>query len=84
MAKKKYSSYAEIDKELEILKLQQKIYYKKTILSISKTKESIFPSKSVSVFSAVYKTFFSGNSGFFIKTLLPYFFKWFIHKKRGN
>ncbi|HEU0125365.1 MAG TPA: DUF6327 family protein, partial [Flavobacterium sp.] len=41
MEKKKYSSYAEIDKDLEILKLEKDINYQKLKLSFQKTKESI-------------------------------------------
>ena len=46
MEKKKYSSYAEIERDLEILKVEKEIYYQKMLLSIDKTKESILPSKT--------------------------------------
>ena len=49
MENKKYSSYAEIERDLEILKVQKEIYYQKILLSIDKTKESILPSKSVNL-----------------------------------
>jgi hypothetical protein len=48
MAIKKYSSYAEIDSELEILKLEKEIHYRKMMQSVQKTKESLTPSGIVS------------------------------------
>ena len=45
MEQKKYSSYADIDRDLEILKLEKEIHYQKLLLSVKKTKESL--SKSV-------------------------------------
>jgi len=46
MERKKYSSYAELDRDLEILKLEKEINYQKLVLSIQKTKESITPQKN--------------------------------------
>ena len=45
MATKKYSSYAEIDSELEILKLEKEIHYRKMMQSVQRTKESLTPSE---------------------------------------
>ena len=45
METKKYTSYAEIEHDLEILKLEKEIHYKKMQLSFEKTKESFMPSK---------------------------------------
>ena len=42
MQPKKYSSYAEIEHDLEILKLEKEIYFQKMKLSYEKTKESVF------------------------------------------
>ncbi len=39
MEKKKYSSYAELERDLEILKLEKEINYQKLVLSFQKTKE---------------------------------------------
>lgn len=84
MQKKKYSSYAEIENDLEILKLEKEINYKKLLLNIDKTKESIFPSKAVSKFYSLYKNVFSGVYGTVLKLAIPYLIKWFINRKRGN
>jgi hypothetical protein len=84
METKKYSSYAEIEKDLEILKLEKEINYKKLLLNIDKTKESIFPSQSVSKVYSLYKNVFSGVYGTVLKMAIPYVIKWFINRKRGN
>ena len=84
MEPKKYSSYAEIERDLEILKVEKEIYYQKMLLSIDKTKESILPSKSVSLLGNVYQKVFSGTYGTLLKMLIPYVFNWYINRKRGN
>ena len=84
MENKKYSSYAKIEQDLEILKLQKEIYYKKMLLSIDKTKESILPSKSVSFVGNLYQKVFTGTYGRLLKIAIPYIINWFINRKRGD
>lgn len=84
MATKKYSSYAEIDKDLEILKLEREIHYKKTLLSIDRTKESIIPTNTVSFIEKVYKNVFSGTYGTILKIIIPYVINWYINRKTGD
>jgi hypothetical protein len=84
MENKKYSSYAEIEQDLEILKLEKEIYYKKMLLSIDKTKESILPSKSVSFVANLYQKVFTGTYGTLLKIAIPYIINWFINRKRGD
>ena len=43
METKIYSSYAEIDRELQILKLEKEIHLQKMFLSFEKTKDSLSP-----------------------------------------
>ena len=47
METKKYTSYAEIDRDLEILKLEREIQYKKVQLSVEKIKDDFSASNSV-------------------------------------
>ena len=54
------------------------------VLSIDKTKESILPSKSVTLIGNVYQKVFSGTYGTILKMLIPYVFNWYINKKRGD
>mgnify|MGYP003402164247 CR=1 FL=1 len=84
MEKKKYSSYAEIERDLEILKLEKEINYQKMLLNIDKTKESILPSKSVTLISKVYQKVFSGTFGTLLKMLIPYGINWYLNRKRGR
>jgi hypothetical protein len=84
MENKKYSSYAQIDHDLEILKVEKEIHYKRMLLSIEKTKESILPSKTISFVNTIYEKVFSGNLGTILKIVIPYAVNWFINKKRGD
>ncbi len=84
MEPKKYSSYAEIERDLEILKIEKEIQYQKILLSVEKTKESIMPSKSISFVADIYEKVFSGTYGTILKILIPYVINWFINRKRGD
>ncbi len=83
METKKYSSYKQIEEELEILKLEREIYYQKTLFSIDKTKESILPSNSFSFLGNIYQKFFMGTYGTIFKIVIPYVVNWYINRKRG-
>ena len=84
MANKKYASYAEIERELEILKVEKEIHYQKMVLSFEKTKSSILPTKSVSVIENIYQRLFTGTMGTVLKIAFPYFINWFLNSKRGD
>lgn len=84
METKKYSSYAQIENDLEILKLEKEIHYQKMLLSIDKTKEVILPSKPISLVESIFKNGFSGNYGTILKLTIPYVINWFINRKRGD
>ena len=84
METKKYSSYAQIDNDLEILKIEKEIHYQKIVLSIEKTKESLVPSKSISFVADLYNKYLSGTYGTILKILIPYAINWFINRKRGD
>ena len=84
MEKKKYSSYSEIERDLEILKLEKEISYQKLVLSFQRTKENITPQNIVSGFFSSYKDYFSNSYISILQSVLPYIIGWFINKKRGN
>jgi len=84
MEKKKYSSYAEIENDLEILKTEREINYQRILLSVEKTKESILPTKTISFVGNVYNKVFSGTYGTILKIAIPYVVNWFINRKRGD
>ncbi|MEK8178994.1 DUF6327 family protein [Flavobacterium buctense] len=84
MGTKKYASYAEIEHDLEILKLEKEIHYQKMKLSFEKTKESILPAEPLEGLYTIYKNVFSGTFGMILKMLIPYAISWFINRKRGD
>jgi hypothetical protein len=84
METKKYSSYAQIENDLEILKVEKELYYQKMLLSVEKTKETILPSKSISFVGNLYQKVFSGTYGTLLKIAIPYIINWYINRKRGD
>ncbi len=84
MATKKYSSYDEIELELEILKLEKDINLQKLVLSFHKTKESFTPQNIVGGFLGSYKTILSDSYGTILNLAIPYIIKWISNIKRGN
>lgn len=84
METKKYSSYAEIERDLEILKLEKEISYQKLVLSVQRTKESITPENIVNGFLSSFKEYFSNSYVSILQSVLPFVIGWFINKKRGN
>jgi hypothetical protein len=84
METKKYSSYAEIEQELQILKMEREIKYQKIVLSIDKTKESILPFRKVNKILESVSNFSSGTYGTILKTLIPIAINWYVNRKRGD
>lgn len=84
MEAKKYSSYAEIDRDLEILKLEKDIEYQKLMLGFQKTKESFTPQGIVKNFLGSWKPLLSESYLSIINMALPYIINWIFKKKRGN
>lgn len=83
-AQKKYSSYAEIDRDLEILKLEKEICYQKLVLSIQKTKDTITPENIISGFLEPYKEAIPNPYRNILKTILPYIISFLVNRKRGD
>lgn len=84
MEPKKYSSYAQIESELEILKLEKELNYQKLVLSIQETKDSFTLQNIASGFLGSYKSILSNSYVTILKTVLPYIISWIINKKRGK
>lgn len=90
MATKKYSSYAEIENELEILKLEKEIHYQKIIFSFQKAIENLKPKNAI---AAVFGAYYKGNTNLYrivfnlalpiiLKKTVPFLKKWFSSKQR--
>ena len=84
METKKYSSYAQIELDLEILKIEREINYQKILLSVDKTKESIIPFRKINKILETVSNFSSGTYGTIIKTLIPILINWYVNRKRGD
>ncbi|MFV8346247.1 DUF6327 family protein [Flavobacterium sp. ZB4P13] len=90
METKKYTSYAQIDRELEILKIEKEISYQKMAYGFQKTKENLTPQHIVSdlignyssaiPYGVLIKTAFP----FILNTAVPFVKRWISNKKRGN
>jgi hypothetical protein len=84
MGTKKYSSYAQIDLELEILKVEKELNLKRIVLDIEKTKESFLPVNLIKGFVGDYKSILSNYSGTIINIAVPILINWLFKRKRGR
>jgi len=84
METRKYSSYAEIEKDLEILKLEKEISYQKLVLSVQKTKDSVTPENIINGFLEPYKIEIPNTVRTICKAVFPYIISYLLSKKRGN
>jgi hypothetical protein len=84
MEPKKYSSYAEIELELEILKLEKELNLQKIKLNVEKTKESLLPKNIIKSFLGDYKSILSDSSGTILNIAIPLIINWFTKRKRGD
>jgi hypothetical protein len=81
---KKYSSYDQINADLEMIKLEREIHLQYILLNVEKTKESIQPEN---LFKEALKSLqfkLSSSYGMILQIAIPYFINWLIHKKRGD
>jgi hypothetical protein len=84
MGTKKYSSYAQIDRELEILKIEKEISYQKFFLGYYKMRESLSPQHLLNNFLGSFRTIFTGSLGSILNLVIPYGISWLINKKRDR
>ncbi len=83
METKKYSSYAQIELELEILKVERQLNLKRIVLNVEKTKESLLPKNLLKSFLGDYKSILSNYSGTMLNLAIPLIINWFSKRKRG-
>jgi hypothetical protein len=83
--KKSYSSYVEIDRDLEILKVSKELDYNKLVYSLQKAKEEILPPSNSLLSNAfsIYKSATSGSTGTILKVIVPTLIGWYLKRKRG-
>ena len=84
METKKYSSYAQIELELEILKIERELNLKRIVLNVQKTKESFMPINLIKGFIGDYKSILSNYSVMILNIAIPIIINWLKKRKRGN
>jgi hypothetical protein len=96
MEKKKFYSFDEINRELEILKIEKELSYRRLVKSIDNTKESIFPTDngehkffgiSATNISSIIETtqkISSGPIGTIAKLAIPFAINWWINRKKKS
>ncbi len=84
MKTKKYSSYAQINYDLEILKLEREIHLQKTILNLEKMKSCLNPNHIFSNILDSFKPVLSNSYFKIIIKFVPLILMWFMKRKRGN
>ncbi|HSN47356.1 MAG TPA: DUF6327 family protein [Flavobacterium sp.] len=83
MESKKYSSFAQIELELEILKLEKELNLQKIKWNVEKTKEDLMPKNILKSFFGNYKSTLPNPSGRIFKIVIPLIIHWFEKRKRG-
>lgn len=81
---KKYSSYDQINSDLEMLKLEKEIHLQHILLNIDKTKESLQPENLFQEAIASLQLKLSNSYGMILQIAIPYLINWLINKKRGD
>jgi hypothetical protein len=84
MGTKKYSSYAQIELELEILKVERELNLKRIVLDVQKTKESLLPQNLIKSFLGDYKSILANYSGILLNIAIPILINWITKRKRGR
>jgi len=84
MEPKKYSSYAEIELELEILRLEKELNLQKIVLDYEKAKESLLPKNIIKGLLGDYKSILSDYSGMILNIAIPLIINWLTKRKRGD
>jgi hypothetical protein len=83
MENKIYTSFAQIENDLEILKIEREIHYTKIKLYGIKTKESLSPLNLIEEVINVIKTRLTGSYGTILSLAIPFVINWIIKRKRG-
>lgn len=88
MEKKKYSSYAQIDRDLEILKLERDIEYHKLLAEIQEAREGLTPQRMIQSFlgslpSFSWREVLQQSYGSILNMAIPAIMGWFSKRKRG-
>jgi len=81
MEPKQYSSFEQIERDLQVLKLEREIHHQKILLHVEQTKENLTPR---SLLSSLLHFNIPRNLGSIIQLVAPLLIQWFFNKKRGS
>lgn len=81
MEPKQYTSFEEIERDLQILKLEREIHQQKIVLHFEQTKENL---TTRNLLSGLLHVNIPKNVGSIIKFFAPLLIQWFFNKKRGS
>jgi hypothetical protein len=84
MKNKRYTSYAEIDRDLEILQLEREIQRKKVGLHLTEAKNHLNPSYIFTESIKFIVPSWTESSSTFFKFVLPWVMKYLFVKKEAN
>lgn len=84
MKPKKYSSYKEIEIELEILKVEKELSFQKLIWNGQKIKESFALTNIINELVVSLKSMIFNSYGVILSTAIPILIKFLSNKKRGD
>ena len=84
MKKKIYSSFEQIEADLEILDIEKQINYQKVVLVVQNTKQKFTPKGiSKNVFDGFAEAF-TGSYRDYYKLMIPLVFKWIVNRERSH
>ena len=81
MESKIYTSFEQLDREIEILKVEREIHYQKIVLQVQRTKESF---STRNMLSSLLHFDIPKSSSKILKLISPILIQWFLNKKRGS
>jgi hypothetical protein len=84
MAYKRYTSYEEIDCELEILKVEKELNFQKIILNVESIKENFRPKNLIKGFLGSYSSILQNSYGKILSFAIPIVINWLKNRKRGK
>ena len=81
MQPKIYTSFEQLDRAIEISKIEREIHYQKIVLHVQRTKESF---STRNLLSGLVHINIPKSIPKVLKYVLPLLIQWFLNKKRGS
>jgi hypothetical protein len=79
-----YSSYNQIDSDLEMLKIEREIHLQNILLNVEKTKDAFQPENLFREALVSFKNILTNSYGMLLQIAIPYLINWLINKKRSD